>query len=138
MPDALPELPVTMEIQPAPLDAVHEHPDVVVTDTEPVPPTRLNDALVGETVNAQEGAAACVMDTDCPATVSVPERVAVLVLAATLNITLPLPLPLAPPVTEIHPSFAVAVQPHSFVVETLIDEFVMPDAGTDTVVGVTP
>ena len=67
-----------------------------------------------------------------------PERATVLVFSATLNVTLPLPLPLDPAVTEIHPSLAVAVQPHSFVVVTLIDEFVLPDAATDMVVGVTP
>jgi hypothetical protein len=63
-PDALPELPLRMEIQPALLDAVHEQPAVVVTETVPVPPTRPNEALVGDAVSEQEAAAACVIDTD--------------------------------------------------------------------------
>jgi hypothetical protein len=50
VPDAVPELPVTMVIQFALLPAVHEQPEVEVTETVPVPPARPTDAEVGETL----------------------------------------------------------------------------------------
>jgi hypothetical protein len=50
--------PVTVT-QLAPLVAVHAHPDVVVTATDPVPPVPVNPWLDGEMLNVQP-AAACV------------------------------------------------------------------------------
>jgi hypothetical protein len=54
-----------------------------------------------------------------------------------LNVTLPLPLPLDPAVMEIQASLAAAVHAQSLDVVTLLDEFVLPDAPIEKVVGLT-
>ena len=65
-----------------------------------------------------------------------PVRGEVAELAATVNVTVPLPLPLAPEVTEIQLSPVAAVHAQPSAVVTVTDELV-PDAGTDAVVGLT-
>jgi hypothetical protein len=57
-----------------------------------------------------QGAAACDTVKISPAIVSVPVRPVVAAFAATLKFTVPLPLPVAPLVTVIHGTAAVAVQ----------------------------
>ena len=56
---------------------------------------------------------------DCPATVSVPLRELVLVLAVTAIVTVPLPLPLDPLAIESQERFSDAVQLQPFPLETL-------------------
>jgi hypothetical protein len=72
------------------LDALHEHPSVVVTVTRPVPPAAGTDADSGEMLNTHP--ADCVIVARCPATVTVPVRVGPDV-AATVNATVPFPAP---------------------------------------------
>ena len=67
---------------------------------------------VGETPNVQEAAPFWMTVTGWPATVSVPVRCEVEVLAVTLNVTVPLPEPLAPPLMVSHAALLVAVHPH--------------------------
>jgi hypothetical protein len=81
VPLALPLPPLVTVNQLVLLVAVHEQPLVVVTVLLPGPPLLANDALVGETVKAH--AAASVIVTACPATVSVPLREEPVVFAAT-------------------------------------------------------
>ena len=71
----------------------------------------------------------------CPATVSVPLRCVVPVLAAALNPTVPLPLPLAPLVTVSHDvALLTAVQAQPVAAVTLVDP-VPPPAATVWLVG---
>lgn len=49
--------------------------------------------------------------TSCPATVSVPVRLVVAVLAAAEKVALPSPVPLPPPVIVSHPTLLAALQP---------------------------
>ena len=95
-----------MSHDPPPV-AVQLHPLVVVTLTVPVPPVAVSDRLAGEIVYAH--APACVTVNVLPATVSVPVREAVAVLAATLNLAVPFPDPDAPAVTVIHELLLTAV-----------------------------
>lgn len=99
------------------LVAAHPHPVVVVTETLAAPPLLPGVALVGDTVKLQE-AAACVIVTVCPATVSVPVRDDVTVFVATEYPTAPLPVPLAPLVTVNQLALLVALQAHPLVVVT--------------------
>ena len=71
-----------MLIQVALLVAVQLQPVGVVTFTVLLPPSDVNDWLVGEIVKVQ-GMPPCVMVKVWPAIVSVPVRVLMLVLAAT-------------------------------------------------------
>jgi hypothetical protein len=68
-------------------------PAVVVTLTASEPPAVANDRVVGDTVYEQL-AAAWFTVTVCPATVTVPLRVLVDVLAATKKVAVPFPVPL--------------------------------------------
>ena len=77
----LPLPPEVIVIQDAVLAAVHVQPAVVVTPTLPAPPLAGAEALVGEIVNEQ--GAAWVTVKVFPATVTVPVREVVPVLAAT-------------------------------------------------------
>lgn len=81
-PEPLPEAPLVIVTQDAPLDAVQAQPAVVVTATEPDAPPAATDRLVGEIENEQ--AAACVTVNSDPAIVNVPVRLLVTVFAATL------------------------------------------------------
>ena len=65
------------------LVAVHPHPDPAVTATLAAPPADVALGLVGDTLKVQ-GAPACVTVTVWPATVKVPVRLDVAVLAATV------------------------------------------------------
>jgi hypothetical protein len=78
----------------------------------------------------------CVTATDCPATVSDPDRAGP-AFAATLNATEPVPVPLAPDVTVIHESLRTAVQPQPLGAVTEIGGPLPAAAPTDAVVGVT-
>jgi hypothetical protein len=81
VPEPVPLAPDVIVIQEAELDAVHAHPVVVVTLTEPV--VALEETLValGEIEKLQP--ALCVTVNVCPAIVSDPLRWLVVVLAAT-------------------------------------------------------
>ena len=72
-----------MLIQVALLLAVQLQPVGVVTLTVLLPPSDVNDWLVGESVKLQD-MPPCVTVKVCPAIVSVPVRVLMLVLAATV------------------------------------------------------
>jgi len=77
------------------LTAVHAHPLALVTVIEPVVPAAGADRLAGEIAYVHvAAAAACVTVTVWPATVNVPVREVVAVLAATLYPTFALPAPL--------------------------------------------
>ena len=82
LPLPLPLAPLVIVTHEAPV-AVQVHPLVVVTATVPLPPAAVSDRLAGEMVYAH--APACVTVKVLPATVSVPVRDAVAVLAVTLN-----------------------------------------------------
>ena len=58
--------------------------------------------------------------TAWPATVSVPTRCDVDVLAVALKVTVPLPLPLAPPLMVSHAALLVAVQVHPVAAVTAV------------------
>ena len=79
-------------------------------------------------------APACVTVTVTPATVSVPVRGEVLVLAAIEYVTVPLPLPFAPAVIVSQAALEVAVQAHPAVAVTAMLFEEVPSA-TFTVVG---
>ena len=83
MPDPVPVLPAITVIQLTLLVAVQLHPVAAVTSMLAAPPLAGLEALVGATVNVH-GAALCVTVTVCPATVSVPLREVVALLAAAL------------------------------------------------------
>jgi hypothetical protein len=83
VPEPVPEVPVVIVTQVAPLDAVQAQPAVVVTATDPDAPPTATDRLVGEMENAQ-AVPACVTVSVKPAIVTVPVRLAVAVFAATL------------------------------------------------------
>jgi hypothetical protein len=74
--------------------------------------------------------------TVCPATVSVPVRWVVAVLAATVKLTPPLPEPVAPAVMVIQ--FALVAAVHEQLVPDVTETVnVLPVDGADTDVGVT-
>ena len=83
VPEPVPDVPVVIVTQDTPLDAVHAQPAVVVTATEPAPPSPANDRLVGE-IEYEHGVAACVTVRVEPAIVRVPVRLTVAGFAATL------------------------------------------------------
>jgi hypothetical protein len=116
---------------------VHAHPEGLVTLMGvPGPPSTPMVTLVGET-EKEHDAAASVIVTSRPAMVSVPVRAAVVVFCATDTFTVPLPLPLVPDVIEIHPVPVAAVHAHPPDVVTVNELRVLPDAGSDSVVGLT-
>jgi hypothetical protein len=104
-------LPVTIVTHAALLAAVHAQPALVVTATLPVPPVAANACEVGEILNAHP-TPACVTVNVWPATVNVPLRWVVAVLAATANETAPLATPVPPAVTVSHAALLAAVQAH--------------------------
>ena len=80
----MPLAPESMVIHDAPVVAVQVQPLVLVTAIVLAPPLAVGDADVGDTPKVQAGAAAWVIVTACPATVSVAVREEVVVLAATV------------------------------------------------------
>ena len=109
VPLPLPLAPPLMVSHPALLVAVHVHPVAAVTLVVDDPAADVRVAEVGETPKVQE-MPLWVTVTVWPATVSVPTRCDVDVLAVALKVTVPLPLPLAPPLMVSHPALLVAVQ----------------------------
>jgi hypothetical protein len=83
VPFPLPLAPPVIVIQDVEVDAVHEQPDPAVTATVFVCATSVMVALVGVIAKLHAVAAAWVTVTVTPATVSVPVREEVPVLAAT-------------------------------------------------------
>lgn len=131
-----PLVPGGTVIQLTLLVAVHEQPGTVVTTPVAVPASSLNDKDVGVHVTLKVHPVLCVTATDCPATVSDPDRAGP-AFAATLNATEPVPVPLAPDVTVIHESLRTAVQPQPLGAVTEIGGPLPAAAPTDAVVGVT-
>ena len=76
-----------------------------------LPATGSTVKLVGVTLYEQLPAA-CVTDTVCPATVSVPVRGAPVGFCSTANVTEPMPEPVAPLLTVIQLTALTAVQEH--------------------------
>ena len=93
----------------------------------PVPPAATTDKLFDAIANVHP-AAACVTVNVWPATVSVPLRGDVLVLADALKPTLPLPVPLAPLVTVSHPVLLTPVHVHPVGAVTFVEPVVLPAA----------
>jgi hypothetical protein len=95
-----------------PEEALNAHPLWVVTETGRTWPVAGTEAVAGETPNVHEAAADCVTVTAWPATVTVPVRELVEVLAATVSVTEPLP---DPPVgdTVIQLAAELAFHPHA-------------------------
>ena len=93
------------------LVAAQAQPAVVVTLTVPEPPAAANDWLAGERLKVQ-AAPAWVTVNVLPATVSVPVRGVVAVVAAAVKLTDPLPVPLAPALIVSHATLLVADHPH--------------------------
>jgi len=114
------------------LDALHVQPLAVVTETVPLLPPAASDTLVGEIVNPQTPA--CVTVKARPATVTVPVREALPVLAPTLKVTDPLPVPLPPPLMLIHAALLTAVHAQPVAAVTLVLAG-PPAADTDWPVG---
>jgi hypothetical protein len=108
------------------LVAVQPHPAVVVTVAVSVAPLPGGVELFGETLYEQ--LPCCVTVTVCPATVSVPVRGEVELLAVKLKATVPLPVPLAPEVIVNQVAFLVAVhvQPALVVTLTVLDPALAP------------
>jgi hypothetical protein len=108
VPFPVPEPPLTMLIQDAPLVAVHAHAIEPATVTDPVEPVAGTVTDTGESVIAHPWPA-CVTVACCPPIVSVAVRSAFVLFAATLKKTDPLPVPLAPEVIVIHDAVFVVV-----------------------------
>jgi hypothetical protein len=133
VPLPVPVLPEVIVIQAAFELAVHGQPEDVMTATllAELPATTVTS--VGEAEKVQ-GPPAWFTVIVTPATVRVPVRGDVLVLAATVYVTVPLPLPAAPELIVSHGAFDVADQLHPEVVvtTTLLVELAAP---TSNVVG---
>jgi hypothetical protein len=120
VPLPLPLAPAVTVIQAALLAAVQAQPAGIVTATEPVAPPVATLCESGATV-AEQVTPGCVTVKVWPATVRVPVRDAVVVLAAALKLTDPLPLPEAPAVTVIHAALLAAVHAQPVGIVTVID-----------------
>lgn len=119
-------------------EAVQSHDgEDAVTATVAEPAVSVAFWLAGAIEKVQERGAESAPDWETvtvrPATVSVPVRAVVAVLASALKVTLPLPEPEAPAVTRSHDALAAAVQaqPAEVATSTVL---VSPAAATDTVV----
>src|SRR4051794_30645245 len=110
VPPPVPVAPVAMTTHPALLDAVHAQPALVVTVTVPDPPAAAKDWLAGEMLKAHP-APACVTVKVLPATVKVPVRGVVAVVAAAVKLTEPLPVPLPPALMVNQDALLVADHP---------------------------
>ena len=109
MPDPL--APLVTEIQVASVVDDQPHWVPATTLTVLVPAMGSTVKLVGVTLYEQLPAA-CVTDTVCPATVSVPVRGAPVGFCPTANVTEPMPEPVAPLLTVIQLTALTAVQEH--------------------------
>ena len=109
VPELEPLLPAVIVSQLSLLVAVHKQPAPAVTPTLLLLAMEATDALEAEIENVQ-GAAAWLTVNVWPATVKVPVRDVVLVLAATEKLTVPFPALLLPPVMVIQAVLLVAVQ----------------------------
>jgi hypothetical protein len=114
------------------LDVVHVQAAADETETAAVPAPAATDNVVGLTVNVHTRPA-WVTVIGCPATVTVPVRGLVLVLAPTETVADPLPLPDVG-LTVIHDAPLDVVQPQPDGAVTVIVEAVVP-AATDSSVG---
>jgi hypothetical protein len=132
VPAPVPLAPDVTVIHDAPLDAVHGHPLMAVTDTLPVVALADTDVALGLIAYVQPGL--CVTGNVRPAMVNVADRDVVDALAATEYETAPLPAPFAPAVTVSHDALleAVQAQPVAAVTLTLPVPAVPP---SDTLVG---
>jgi hypothetical protein len=95
--------PAVMTSQPALLVAVHVQCASVVTANVPLALSLLNDALPGAISMVHGSRPSWLTATACPATVKVPVRAALPVLAVRATVTVPFPVPFAPAVIDIHP-----------------------------------
>ena len=121
LPDPL-EPPLILS-QPALLVADQLQPDPAVTVVVEVSPVAASIRHVGETPYVHPaGAPLWVTVTVWPATVRVPVRSLVALLAVALNVTVPLPDPLEPPLILSQPVLLVAVQPHPPAAVTVVVE----------------
>jgi hypothetical protein len=109
VPLPFPLAPPLMVSQAALLVAVQVHPVAAVTAVVADAAAEVSVADVGETPKVH-AAPVWVTVTGWPATVSVPTRWAVEVLAVALKVTVPLPFPLAPPLMVSQAALLVAVQ----------------------------
>ena len=127
-----PLAPDVMVSQEALLVAVQAQPAVVVTVAllELAPAAGLKE--VGDTLKEQ-GAAAWVTVTVCPATVSVPMRDVVAGLAAIEKATVPVPVALGPEVIVSHAELLAANHVQPAVVVTVVLLELAPDAGLKVV-----
>jgi hypothetical protein len=98
-------------IQLAVVVAVQLHPVAALTVKLPVPALDVGLADVGETVGEQVAPDWFTVNV-MPPTDTVPTRDVVAVFAATVYENVPLPVPVAPAVTVIQASLAVAAHPH--------------------------
>lgn len=97
--------------------AVKAQPMGEVTPTVPAPPLGEYEDDVGE-MAVTHPVPSCVIVRVCPAIVTVPVRLVVLVFCETVKLTVPLPEPVAPEVMVIQVSLDVAVQLQPAVVVT--------------------
>ena len=123
----LPLAPLVTVIQLSSLAVDQAQPAPDVTFVEPVPPAAPTDKLFAEIAKVQP-AAACVTVNVSSATVNVPLRCDVLVLADALKPTLPLPLPVAPLVTVSHPVLLTPLQVHPAGAVTFVEPVALPAA----------
>ena len=107
--------------------AVHEQELPVVTLTGEVPPAEVKVNEVGAAVNEQPEVPAWVTVIDCPFTVIVPERDAVMAFAVAVTVTLPLPCPEVGE-TDSQETLSLAVQLQLEVVEARVRFEVPPFA----------
>lgn len=114
----IPDSPLATVIQALLLTAVQGQSTAAVTVPLPIPPGAGNDWLVGDTV-AEHALPACVTVNVAPAMVSVPVRVAP-VLLATANVTAPFPVLEAPLVTVIQLTLLTAVHEHQSAAVTVV------------------
>jgi hypothetical protein len=91
------------------LVADHSQCAAALTLNVPEAPSLLYDALVGEISIVHAATPSWRTATDCPATVNVPVRSAVLAFAVKLTVTVPFPAPLAPLPIVIQPLSEAAV-----------------------------
>jgi len=115
--------------------AVHAQPAGAVTRRLVAPPAVCVERLVGVPANEQ-GTAACVTGTFCPAIVNVPLRGLVTLLGSIEIVTAPLPEPLVPVFTVIQGTLETALQLQPAGAVTVIVR-ASPPYGLDTEAGAT-
>jgi len=137
VPLPVPDAPFTIVSQDAFFEAVQAHPFGAVTVTLPFPPGAATAICRGVTPNEHwTTAAACVIVTACPATVTVSVRALVAVFTLAATVTVPLPVPDAPFTIVSQDAFVEAVQAHPFGAVTATRPL-PPEAATPTSSGAT-